>query len=1215
MDEEKTKGSQNPLECGVCQKEFNNPVHLPCLHVFCNGCIGGEAGGTSPRPLCCPECQEPLGESPPIDLLAKYLVDTAHEPAEVCANCDQIAQPMFFCETCQQALCVGCRQNTHQAKMFSTHRMISLEERARVRGRVSCAQHGEPYILYCVDEKRLVCIQCFNGRPLESRHSFVSIETAHAGNVEKMEKWVNKLRLYQLEKREEVDVRKRMLAEVEERFSRENSAITQLCQDIHESVNFVRDTTLEQMGLGKKELEADCRAQMAELNSLMAPIRLYLLSSQILCSSASKIDFLQFYADLVKRIQVVLGKSIGRPPLLQWKDIDSIRAELAKALEPHIGMSAAWMPPPAREAREGSGSASYKGNRSLPQHGFQGVLTKYQIMVDLAGAFGEHFARIDMPLKDLSNELADLSKRVQEAQRDLTRRKVLLKPSYIEALIERCATVDSRLGMHSAVISELQPDLQELWQEALDRVRRQQIMYREKVELSMRLRETARQVLTAVKQLAPFAKCLESMSATIDPKRCHPPDPAPMERICLQISTLEPDSERRIQAIEEEENNRRVAQEQKRRQEEEQRSAVGKLHKAKGKKKATPLLMISGDRERSPGGTDSMLISPLVKSPQPTICCGNLSDQTYDSEDELPGPSNANSVTFALPLQNEPDSSLFDSRAMRSPSPTTVKNIGQLLLSLTQNKPEIAVSPTPTESDWSVASQETEELERLKKISESGTMKGKSKRAKEPVKEMPIPTIGISSDALAGRITANVENSRDTVLRALHDVFSERAEEDTVVVERPNVLASAVKEAEKRLKEKEPSKTGPSRPTGSRRKTVSISETMAEVKLKEEEDGSLIPRPNSTPVPLPPPLPPNHPEPEQRKKEVVLKPFEAREKVQQRPFQMAPILRYKCFNCPSCDQPFESQRFLAKTPMIGLTAGQMQIFCRDALDDVRAPAHWLIDLLAQPAFEKKSGGYIMHGSAELPRCPGCDRFVMSVDTRRPHFLMCGHLICEGCLATSPDNLCFACNAFFGHDANPLCKPLVAFAAHLLSEKPADIVALLLKEDAEKPDVPLAAYMECGGCELQMPIGGLIQCNDCSVVACGSCFIRDHKEHDITAQLGIELSTLHAQTSAHVLGVYEGYRKNFQHLHASILDGLDAMVAAGVEKLKDVTEQHTYDAGKEVADLISQLTADFETQCELYMPVARKFNDHLIDVKEQMQMKEPDPQDSEIANEA
>ncbi|KHJ77111.1 hypothetical protein OESDEN_23269, partial [Oesophagostomum dentatum] len=180
-------------------------------------------------------------------------------------------------------------------------------------------------------------------------------------------------------------------------------------------------------------------------------------------------------------------------------------------------------------------------------------------------------------------------------------------------MIKDCAGVETRLGLHSAVLNDLQPELQQMWQEQLDRVRRQQIIYREKVEECLSMRETARHVLTGAKQLVPYAACIESMSALIDPKRCHPPDPAPMESICMQITGIEPNSESRIQAIEKEEQNRRAVQEAKKREELAERGTPVKgLKHAKANRKESSRLLVNTNRERSPGGTDSTLISPCL---------------------------------------------------------------------------------------------------------------------------------------------------------------------------------------------------------------------------------------------------------------------------------------------------------------------------------------------------------------------------------------------------------------------------------------------------------------------------------------------------------------------------------------------------------------------------------------------------------------------------
>ncbi|CAJ0576051.1 unnamed protein product, partial [Mesorhabditis spiculigera] len=113
----------------------------------------------------------------------------------------------------------------------------------------------------------------------------------------------------------------------------------------------------------------------------------------------------------------------------------------------------------------------------------------------------------------------------------------------------------------------------------------------------------------------------------------------------------------------------------------------------------------------------------------------------------------------------------------------------------------------------------------------------------------------------------------------------------------------------------------------------------------------------------------------------------------------------------------------------------------------------------------------------------------------------------------------------------------------------------------------------------------------------------HKGHHGEALLELELTALKNRTAAHVIGIFEGYDKNFQHLHASIQEGMTALANAGIEKLKEVSEQQEYGDGEKLTDGLVKLAADFEKQCEVYMPVARQFNDHLIGFKEQLEKKE------------
>lgn len=88
-----------------------------------------------------------------------------------------------------------------------------------------------------------------------------------------------------------------------------------------------------------------------------------------------------------------------------------------------------------------------------------------------------------------------------------------------------------------------------------------------------------------------------------------------MESICQQISTIAPDSDTRIAAIQKEEQHRRANQEAQRKQEEAQivEKTVKGLKPGKQKRKDVNKFLLNTCRDRSPGGTDTALFVPVIK--------------------------------------------------------------------------------------------------------------------------------------------------------------------------------------------------------------------------------------------------------------------------------------------------------------------------------------------------------------------------------------------------------------------------------------------------------------------------------------------------------------------------------------------------------------------------------------------------------------------------
>lgn len=57
------------------------PVRLPCQHYFCRGCVKGER---------CPLCKSAIETEVLEDPILGYVIESSHEPMEVCGNCDEV---------------------------------------------------------------------------------------------------------------------------------------------------------------------------------------------------------------------------------------------------------------------------------------------------------------------------------------------------------------------------------------------------------------------------------------------------------------------------------------------------------------------------------------------------------------------------------------------------------------------------------------------------------------------------------------------------------------------------------------------------------------------------------------------------------------------------------------------------------------------------------------------------------------------------------------------------------------------------------------------------------------------------------------------------------------------------------------------------------------------------------------------------------------------
>uniref|UniRef100_A0A7E4V9N8 RING finger protein 207 n=1 Tax=Panagrellus redivivus TaxID=6233 RepID=A0A7E4V9N8_PANRE len=722
-----------PLDCAACGKSMTTPVRLPCQHCFCKGCL------TEKR---CPTCSKPTPDPSELkeDSILAYLLASSREEVEACANCDRTIQPMYYCETCQQPLCVECTSSTHQARIFANHHIVDLEECGRDRGKTLCSEHNEPFILFCLDQRKLMCIECFNSSSIDKRHNFVNIEIAHKMCFSKLEKQTNKLKAFQEELKEHIDVRKRVLDELDGNYAQAESDVESKYAEIIAKIGEIKSEVVSKIREERQRRESELKSQLEAIASLMNPIKLNLLSVSVFCSAASKIDLLHCYGDLVRSIQTILNHETERVNF-SGEVLTDYRDEFVKAVERAFSWHQVLIPPPppppkhlpstsvatispinrpksalhtqmapisckSRSSSPSGSSYTHYITATASSNGSGGHVNGIRVPAaalnqsdDLSGAFGAHFERVATPLKELSLELAYLSKNLIEVQRDITMRRCVVKRENMEAVVTRCEALEQKVFQHVAVMDGLQPVLREGWQEQLDRVRRQQGLFKQKLHEVEYLQEYAARARQTAHTLRPFAFYMASVIAVTDSRRSELVELAPMEKICLQITNLEPDSAQRVEAIEKEEEGRRVAREAAK--EEEQRAVREAKEKLKatregrGKRKSsvsTSSVVVENSRDRNAMGSVVTRASMRRQKLEARALSDDASIRSTSPRDLLSSPTFSESINTPL---TSPAPSLFDEPIHEASPPLSIETRSKSIDIPESISPSI-ISPSPS---------------------------------------------------------------------------------------------------------------------------------------------------------------------------------------------------------------------------------------------------------------------------------------------------------------------------------------------------------------------------------------------------------------------------------------------------------------------------------------------------------------------------------------
>ncbi|XP_069108982.1 LOW QUALITY PROTEIN: uncharacterized protein [Argopecten irradians] len=175
------------LDCPICLEQMHQPKSLPCLHSYCEECLGtyivtdlsGDMAAATSFP--CPVCRKitsPVDPSesketwarqfPTNNLVQKFATLTKKtDTSSYCGPCkrkkNMLTPAKFFCRTNVMMFCEVCKENVHDLAHEDCDIVSITDENYEVLQNKpvhTCSTHNEKIDWYCEDHKFIGCSAC-----------------------------------------------------------------------------------------------------------------------------------------------------------------------------------------------------------------------------------------------------------------------------------------------------------------------------------------------------------------------------------------------------------------------------------------------------------------------------------------------------------------------------------------------------------------------------------------------------------------------------------------------------------------------------------------------------------------------------------------------------------------------------------------------------------------------------------------------------------------------------------------------------------------------------------------------------------------------------------------------------------------------------------------------------------------------------------------------
>ncbi|XP_077984709.1 E3 ubiquitin-protein ligase TRIM33-like [Glandiceps talaboti] len=278
----------NFLLCGICCELYKVPKILPCLHIFCEGCLTQLADKNGGHTFSCPLCrrsyalpQDDVSNFRTDIFLSGLVNDKQGDAVSKTKKCDacKTGDVVKVCTDCPMAICEICVRVHRNIPLTHAHNLMTPEDYesskvndpASVQQPVYCDSHPNIELkMYCVTCQKAICSECGMVAHYEHKHRY--LKDSADDYVKELSGMVEKLKTKCQETKISMTKIQETSEKLESNYKNENQKVKEHVEEITQQVKVAGQRLQEEVKHIYNRQKTNLNAQFKELEGLDSDI-------------------------------------------------------------------------------------------------------------------------------------------------------------------------------------------------------------------------------------------------------------------------------------------------------------------------------------------------------------------------------------------------------------------------------------------------------------------------------------------------------------------------------------------------------------------------------------------------------------------------------------------------------------------------------------------------------------------------------------------------------------------------------------------------------------------------------------------------------------------------------------------------------------------------------------------------------------------------------